>query len=287
MKTKWFKSTLLILKRAGIKWKDDNVTRMSAALAYYSIFSLAPLLVIVIGTASWAFGHEAAMGHLTGELSTVFGQDGAKFIQDLIKNATKQGSGIFATTLSLGLLFLGASGVFVELQDGLNKIWKVDPAQHSGFLGFLKDRLFTFSIVLGLGFLLLVSLIISAVLGWLANYSKQYFPETLMILAGVFNQLATFLVLSSMFAMIFKFLPDKKIAWTEVGIGSAATGLLFIVGKYFIGLYLATVAIGSAFGAAGSMAIILVWLFYTSQIVLFGAEITFVVANPDHSWNDL
>jgi membrane protein len=274
-----------ILKQAGTlltqtfhEWSEDKVPRMGAALAYYSIFSLAPLLLLAIGIAGLFFGAEAARGEVLHQIENVVGLGPAQAIQSVLSNTYQSGHSATATIVGLVILLFGASGVFVELQDALNTIWKVAPKPGLGILSMLKERLLSFTLVLGTGFLLLVSLMVSAVLEALANWmAPASLPGGACLWYGI-DTAASLAVIALLFAFIYKLLPNAAIGWSEVWIGALVTSVLFTIGKYAIGLYLGQTSVASAFGAAGSVVVLLVWVYYSAQILLFGAEFTRVYA---------
>lgn len=268
-----------LLKEAFAEWNKDKASRLAASLAYYTVFSLAPLLVIVIAIAGAVFGEEAARGQLVGQIQGLLGREGAEFIETAINNANRPGenTGSIASIISIAILLFGASGVFSQLQDALNTIWEVTERPNGNVFEMVRKRVLSFGMVLGIGFLLLVSLVISAVLAGLSNYLNGLLPG----LDGVWqlvNFLISFGVTALLFAMIYKFLPDVKITWGDVAIGAVLTSLLFSIGRYLIGLYLGNSGFASAYGAAGSVIIILAWVYYSAQILFFGAELTQVYA---------
>jgi membrane protein len=265
-----------LLKTAGAEWLEDKAPRMGAALAYYTIFSLAPLLVITVAVAGMVFGQDAAEGRIVGELQGLVGPEGGKVIQTMLVNASQGNDGIIATIVGVVVLLVGAMGVFGELQDSLNTIWEVQPRPGRGVWGIIHDRLLSFAMVLGVAFLLLVSLVVSAALAALGSLLGEW--QASFIGQGV-NLVVSFAVITLLFAMIYRFLPDARTAWKDVWLGAALTALLFSIGKFLIGLYLGHSTIGSTYGAAGSLAVLLVWLYYSTQIFLFGAELTQVYAN--------
>lgn len=265
-----------LLKTAGSEWIDHKAPRMGAALAYYTIFSMAPLLVITIAVASLAFGQDAAEGRIIEQLRDVVGEQGGRAVQTMIAHANEEGGGLFATVLSIVALFLGAMGVFGELQDSLNTIWDVPARAGRGLWGIIQDRLLSFVMVLGVAFLLLVSLVVSAVLAAVGTLLGAW---GMSIVGQALNFVVSLGVITLLFAMIYRFLPDVRIAWADVWLGAGLTALLFTTGKLLIGLYLGHSSIASAYGAAGSLAVLLVWLYYSTQIFLFGAELTQVYAN--------
>jgi len=250
--------------------------RLGAALAYYTVFSLAPLLVIAIGIAGLIFGREAAQGQITAQVENLVGQQGGQAIQTMVESASKPGKGALGTVLGFAMLLFGAAGLFGQLQDALNTIWGVQPKPGRGLWGFVRDRFLSFSMVLGAAFLLLVSLIISSALAAIGSLLGDW--QT-----GVVGLIATtavdMIVITMLFALIYRFLPDAIIAWRDVWLGAFLTAALFTLGKFLIGLYVGQAGIGSAYCAPGSLAVLLVWLYYAAQIFLFGAELTKAYAN--------
>lgn len=272
---------MAVLKRTFIKWSEDKASRLAAALAYYTVFSLAPLLVILIAVVGFVFGQEAAQGHIEAQIQGVVGPETAKAIQTMVRNASNPRSGIIATALSVVTLVFGASGVFNELQDGLNTVWEVMPRPNRGFRGMLRDRLWSFLMVLGIAAVLFVSMIASTILSALNGYFAQLLPG-LGFLPELVNNLISFAIGTLLFAMIYKILPDVTVAWRDVWVGAAVTSLLFTAGKFLIGLYLAKTSAASAYGAAGSLVVILLWVYYSAQILFLGAEFTQAYANRSH-----
>jgi membrane protein len=264
-----------LLKEAGSGWWRDNAPRLGAALAYYTIFSLAPVLLITVAVCGLIYGRAAAEGQLLGELRDLVGEDGAVAIQTMLANASQPSSGIVATVTGLVMLLVGATSLFSELQDSLNLVWEMKPPG-GGVMTMVKARFLSFSMVMGTAFLLLVSLVVSAGLAAFGKHLGQGESEGI---GRILHFLASFLVVTLLFAMIYKFLPDAIIAWRDVWLGSAVTALLFSIGKSLIGLYLGHSAMASTFGAAGSLAVLLFWFYYSSQIFLFGAELTKAYAN--------
>ncbi len=259
-----------LLRDSGLAWDNDNAWRLGAALAYFTIFSLAPLLVIVTVISSFGFGEEAARGTLVSQIRGLVGTDGARFVEDMISNAYKSDAGWIATVFGIVTLVLGASGVIVELRSALGTIWRIQEKPIGTIPGFLRARLFSLAMIMSLGFLFLVSLVVSAVL---AGFST-YLTDSLAFLGGLVDFLVSFTGIGLVFAFIFKFLCDVVVSWKDVLVGGAVTSVLFFVGKFAIGFYLGTTAIGSTFGAASSLVIIILWTFYSVQIVLYGAEFT-------------
>ena len=266
-----------IIMEAFRKFNEDKVTRLAAALAYYTIFSIAPLLIIVIAIAGAVFGEEAARGQIVAQIRDVVGDSGAELIQEMIQNANQPGTGVVATIVGIITLLIGATGVFGQLQDSLNTIWGVMPKPGLGIMHTIKTRVLSFALVFGIGFVLLVALVIDAALAGALNYLTDQLPLGGVMLQ-VFNQLISLVVLSILFAILFKYLPDVKIAWRDVIVGAVVTALLFIIGKFLIGLYLGNSSPASVYGAAGSLGVLLIWIYYSSVILFFGAEITQVYA---------
>ncbi|HLO49177.1 MAG TPA: YihY/virulence factor BrkB family protein [Kamptonema sp.] len=271
------KTVISLFKETFTEWQKDKAPTLAAALAFYTVFSLAPLLIIVIAIAGLVFGQDAAEGQLVGQLQNLVGKDGAKTIQDLVANASHPQSGIVATVIGVATLLWGATNVFTNLKEALNMIWNVEPPPGQGPLGFLKDRVLSFAMILSIGFLLLVSLVISAVLAAV----NQWLNGLLHIPVGIWQLIdfsISFSVVTVLFALIYKFLPDVKLAWGDVWVGAAITSVLFTIGKSLIGIYLGSSGIGSTYGAAGSFVILLLWINYSAQILFLGAEFTQVWA---------
>jgi membrane protein len=266
-----------LFKQTFSKWLTDNCPKLGASLAFYTLLSLAPLLVLAVAIAGFAFGEEAARGQIVWQIDEFVGSDAAKFVQDLLQNARRPDVGSVATALGLFTLLFAASGVFTELRDSLDTIWGVRPPW-SGLFAEIKARFFSFAMVLGVGFLLLVSLILSAGLAAAGKYVGDRLPVPAPVLS-VANLLISLAFITLLFAMIYKILPHARIAWNDVWIGAAVTALLFSLGKFLIGMYLGKAAVGSAFGAAGSLVVLVVWVYYSAQIFFFGAEFTQVYAN--------
>jgi len=268
------KDGVRLLKGTFAEWKEDNVPVLAAALAYYTVFSLAPLLLIAIAIAGAVFGEEAARGELVRQIQGLVGKEGAEAVQAMIQNADKPNSGgAIATIIGVILLMFGASGVFGQLQFALNTIWEVKPKPGQGIRSFLVSRFLSFAMVLVIGFLLLVSLVLSSLLAAVSYFFNNLMPG-LPILGQVINFLISFGVITVLFASIYKFLPDVEIPWKNLWVGAAVTAVLFNIGKLAIGLYLGNSSVGSAYGAAGSLVVVLIWVFYSAQILLIGAEFT-------------
>ena len=273
------KPALSVIKESFKEWKEDDALQLGAALAYYTIFSLAPMLLIVIAIAGLVWDREAVQGQLVGQIDQLVGRQGAEAVQGMVANAAKQGdkSGIIATIVAAVTALFGATGVFAQLQSSLNKIWNVEAKPSNGIMGFLMTRVVSFGMILGIGFLLLVSLVISAGLTAVNSYMSGLLPGAEEVFMVV-NFLVSLAVITLLFAMMFRFLPDVKIAWRDVWVGAGITALLFGIGKFLIGLYLGHSSAASVFGAAGSLVILLLWIYYSTQILFFGAEITQVYA---------
>jgi membrane protein len=267
-----------LLKEAASAWSRDRAPRLGAALAYYTVFSLVPFLVVVIAVIGLVFGQQAAQSAILSQIGELVGEQSAAAIKDMIQRADQPSAGLFATALAVGTLLLGASGVFGQLQDALNTVWGVEPKEGRGLWGFIKDRFLSFVAVLGTGFLLLVSLILSSALAAFGKWFGGWlpFPEAVMQLM---NFVLSFVVITGLFALIFKVLPDARVAWRDVWIGAALTAVLFTIGKFALGLYLGKSNVASAYGAAGSLVLVLLWVYYSAQILLYGAEFTQVYAN--------
>ena len=268
----------MLLRNTAIEWWNDNTFRLAASLAFYTIFSIAPVLLIAVGSASLFFSRETAVNRVAEEMRRLVGEQGASAIRQVLESSAGLGQGAWAITVGIVTLILGASVVFAELQSALNQIWGVKSEVRRGLiLDLVLDRLRSFSIALGVGFLLLVSLVLSAALSGLQDYLTNWMPSFPWLWqAG--NIVISFFVVAVLFAMIYKFLPDVQIEWRDVWIGAVVTSFLFNGGKYLISIYLGRAAIGSAFGAAGSFAVLLVWIYYSTLISFFGAEFTQVYA---------
>ena len=264
-----------LLKDAAASWSADYAPSMGAALSYYSLFSIAPLLLIVIGMAGVVFGEEAARGAIFAQLQGLIGQESAKAVQALLQAADKPRQGLVSTIIGVAVLVLGAMTVFGELQNALDRIWRA-PARvaPSGLWNLVRTRLLSFGMVLGVAFLLIVSLVLSAVLAALG----QWWGPAFGALAHGVDLLVSFGLITVVFALIYRFIPRVHVAWHDVWLGAAVTSLLFAVGKFLIGLYLGKASVASSFGAAGSLVILMIWVYYSTQIFLFGAEFTWVYA---------
>ncbi len=265
-------------KATWAEFKEDKVPRLGAALAYYTIFSLAPLLIIVIFVAGLVFGQAAAQEALLGQLRGLLGSQGAEMIQTMIDSTRRPAAGLFATVFGLGTLVLGAIGAFNQLHDALNTIWEVKPKPNQRLVDKIRSRVLSFSMVLVVGFMLMVSLALSAGLAATGAFVSAQLPFVAQWLLAVLNFAISFAVITLLFGLMFKYMPDAKIAWSDVWIGAAITALLFTLGKSLIGLYLGQSSTGAAYGAAGALVILLIWIYYSAQIFLLGAEFTQVYA---------
>jgi membrane protein len=270
---------LFLLKQTASEWMEDDAPTLGAALAYYTVFSLAPLMTIAIAMAGFFFGKEAAQGQIFDELRVLLGEEGGKAVEEMVQSANAHPTaGVVATIISVVMLLVGASGVFGQLQASLNTIWGVKPKPGRGLLGIIQDRLLSFGFTLVVGFLLLVSLLLTAGIALVADWVGGLMPGSETI-AQMLNILFSLAMIALLFAMIFKFLPDAKIAWRDVWIGAFLTAVLFTIGKFALGIYLGKSGVVSSYGAAGSLIVLLLWVYYSSQILFFGAEFTQVYAN--------
>ena len=268
-----------VLAKAGNAWIDDHAQSMGAALSYYTVFSIAPLLLIAISVAGLVFGQDAAQGAVVDQLKGLIGQNGAQAIQDLLKNVSRPSSSIAASAIGVVVLVIGATSVFAELQDDLNRIWQVPTKRKvSSWWAFLRTRLLSIGMIFAMGFMLLVSLAASAAFDAFAAWSTSALAGWEGLAHGV-NFVVSFVLTTALFAMIYRFMPQATIEWRDVGIGALVTALLFTVGKTLIGLYIGKSALASGFGAAGSLAVLLAWVYYSAQIFLFGAEFTWAYAH--------
>ncbi len=265
------RAILTLFKDAFIEWRKDNAHRVGAALAYYALFSIAPSLLVAIAIGGLMFGRQAAEGRIVGQIESVVGYEGARAIETMINSARKPAAGITATVVGTALLLLGASGVFSELQDALNTIWDVNPKPGRSLLRMIRDRFLSFAMVLGIGFLLFVSLVASTAMTAAGNFLAGPLPSSKYLLQ-ISNFILSFGVITVLIAMVYKILPETRIHWRDVWMGAIVASLLLTIGKSLIGLYLAKTGIASAYGAAGSLVVILVWVYWSAQILLYGAE---------------
>src|SRR5918999_6335393 len=265
-----------LLKKATSAWSNDYAPSMGAALSYYTLFSIAPLLLIVIAIAGFFFGDEAVRGDIPASLQGLMGEEGAKAIEDMIASASKPQEGMIATVTGVVVLIIGATTVFGELQNSLDRIWRAPAREAGGVWSLLRSRLLSIGMILGIVFLLMVSLVFDAVLQTLG---KAWGTEGWQVVAQVVNFIVGFGLTTVGFALIYKLMPRARIAWHDVWVGAAVTAILFTIGKFLIGLYIGRSAVASSFGAAGSLVVVMVWVYYSAQIFLFGAEFTWVYAH--------
>ncbi len=273
-----------LLKQTFTEWNEDKAPRLAAALSYFTVFSIAPLLMVVIGIVGYVYGQYQQNGQqevtnqITRQIAAVAGQQAAEFIQGMVQSASKPRDSMWATAIGIVTSLFGAMGVFTQLQDALNTIWEVQPDPKLSFLDKAKARFTPFVMIIGIAFLLLSSLVVSAVISALGHWMSGVLPLPSFVLQSI-NFVVGFAIITILFAAIFKFLPDVEIQWHDVWIGAAATALLFMVGQIGLSLYVGKVAADSAYGAAGSLVAVLLWVYWTSQILFFGAELTQVYAN--------
>ncbi|WPB58033.1 YihY/virulence factor BrkB family protein [Xylophilus sp. GOD-11R] len=277
-----FKRFFDLARKSVSAWSDDYAPSMGAAIAYYTVFSLAPLLLIVIAVAGAVFGREAVQGEIVAQLQGLLGYDGAIAIQGLIKSASKPADGLVAGGISIVVLIVGATTVFGELQSALDRIWQVPQNAKSGLMGTLKARLLSFGLILGLAFLLMVSLVVSAGVAVVGRWAGGIIPGWAIALQ-LLNLGISLGITTLLFAMIYKLMPQARIAWRDVWVGAGVTAVLFEVGKLLIGLYVGKTSVASSYAAAGSIIVLLVWVYYSAQIFLLGAEFTWVFANEHGS----
>jgi membrane protein len=274
------KAMASLFRQAVEAWSEDYAPSMGAALAYYTLFSIAPLLLIVIGVAGLVFGDDAARGEIFGQLRDLMGEEGAAAVERLLANASKPEGGMIATVTGTAMLLLGAMTVFGELQNALDRIWRA-PARKtaSGWWNLVRSRLLSFGMILGIAFLLMVSLVISALLSALGKFWGTIFGGGWEAVAHGLDIAVSFAIVTLLFAVIYKLIPRVQVRWRDVWTGAAVTAALFAVGKFLIGLYIGKSSVASAFGAAGSVVVMMVWVYYSAQIFLLGAEFTWVYAH--------
>lgn len=262
-----------LLKKTYSNWSDHHAPRLGASVAFYTLLSFAPLLVLIVAVIALVFDQQRAQNGLVDQARQMIGARGADTVKSLLMNAQKPSSGVIASVIAFLTLLFGASGVFTELRDALNIIWDAELKKESGFMGMLKQRLFSFGMVLSVGFLLLVSLILSAGLAFLGKFFGALIPLPAFVFE-VINFVVSFAVITLLFALMFKFVPARDISWRDVRVGAIGTALLFTIGKVLLGLYMGKAGVGSAYGAAGSLVAVIVWVYYSAQIFFFGAEFT-------------
>lgn len=272
-----------LAKKSVNAWLDDYAPSMGAAIAFYTVFSMAPLVIIVIAIAGFFWGHDAVQGEFIGQITAMIGPDGAKAVETVLQGAQQPKQGMIATIISIGVLVVGSTTVFSELQSALDRIWRVpESAKPSGIWNTIRARLLALGLVFALAFLLIVSLIVSAVLAALGSWAGRLLPGWEYLLqAG--NIVFTLIVMAFLFAMIFRFMPNASVAWRDVWTGAIVTALLFEAGKFLIGLYVGKASVASSYAAAGSLVVVLIWVYYAAQVFLLGAEFTWVYANEHGS----
>jgi membrane protein len=268
-----------LVRQSVMAWSEDYASSMGAALAYYTLFSLAPLLLLVISIAGVVFGADAARGQVVTQLAGLIGQEGATAVQGLLKSASEPAASTLASIISIVMLIIGATSILAELQSDLDRIWRApEMARPSGMRGLLRTRLLSFGLIVSIGFLLLVSLVVSAALAALGSWWGAWFGGWVITLQIV-NQIVSLLFVVALFALMYRILPSVRVGWQDVMLGAVVTGALFTVGKFAIGMYLGKAGVQSGFGAAGSIVVLLVWVFYSSQIFLLGAEFTWLYSH--------
>ncbi|AHM58905.1 ribonuclease bn [Flammeovirgaceae bacterium 311] len=276
-KLKW-KDLPGLIKETYTEWNNDEPWRQSAVVAYYAIFSLPALLIIVITIAGSIFGEAAVQGELSSEIGNMIGPDAASEVETMISNAYTNQNSTIATIIGIAVLIFGATGVFYQLQQSLNNVWNVEANENAGFMKLLKDRVTSFSVILVIGFLMLISLLLTTLLSVLSDFIVQHLPDYLLYVFYVVQFLVSFGIITLLFAMIFKILPDVDLEWRTVWTGAIVTAALFVIGKFALGIYFGRANPGSAYGAAGSIILILLWVSYSCLILFFGAEFTKVYA---------
>jgi Predicted membrane protein len=263
-----------VLKKSVKGFSDDKVTKLGGSLAYYTVFSMAPMLVVIISLCGIFLGREAVEGQIYAQLAGFLGPDTAIQLQEIIKKASIGDKGNIAMIIGIATLLIGATSVFAEIQDSINTIWGLKPKPKRGWLKMLQNRFLSFSVIISLGFILLVSLAVTGLVDALSERLRASYPDVWVVVFYIFNQLLTFGIVSLIFAVVFKVLPDAKIRWKDVFAGSIVTALLFMIGKFGISFYISQSDVGSTYGAAGSLVVLLLWAYYSSLILYFGAEFT-------------
>lgn len=269
-----FKRLWEVLKKSFKGFSNDRITKMSSSLSYYTIFSMAPLLIIIISLSGLFLGQDAAEGKIYDQLSNFIGSNAASQLQTMIQNASLSGKSKFAAIIGIATLIVGATTVFAQIQDTINYIWGIKPKPKKGWLNFLKNRFLSFSVIIGLAFLLLVSLTLSTIVDTFSASLKAHFPQITVVLLYVINTVITLLLTTLIFGTIFKVLPDAKIRWRDVITGAITTAVLFMLAKFGISFYISKSNVGSTYGAAGSLVILLLWVYFSAMILYFGAEFT-------------
>jgi membrane protein len=268
-----FKKCWKLLRSAASDWSDDNASRLAAALAYYTLLSIAPMIVLAVAIAGLVYGEDAARGQIASELSREVGPQAANALQAIIESAKTPSSGVIGTIVGVITLLVGASGVFSELQASLNQVWEVEPPPHGGLLAMIKERFFSFALVLGVAFLLMLSLLLSAIVAAIGHFIEGRMPGGDGLWSAL-NVAFSFATSAALFAVIFRVVPDVRLRVRDVWVGAMVTAVLFNVGKFALGLYLGHSSMASAYGASGSIIALVVWVYYSAQILLFGAEFT-------------
>lgn len=269
-----FKAFLELLRNSASKWSNCNAPRLGASLAFYMLLSLAPLLIFLVAICGYAFSAATAQERLLAQIYVLAGPVGERTVRMLINSAAQPKSGIFASAVAFATLLFGASGVFLELRESLNTIWDAPKRSSFALRSFIRQRLSSFGMVLGLALVLMASLILSTVLAVLERFFVDFFPVHLAVLSELANLLISLAAVAVLFALIFKYVPDVPISWRDVGIGAVFTAVLFTIGKTVLAIYFATVGVGSTYGAAGSLVALVIWVYYSAQIFFFGAIFT-------------
>jgi len=265
-----------LARQTVTEWTDNHATTRAAALAYYTVFSIAPMVIIAIAIAGAVFGEAAARGEIERQIHGFVGEAGAKVIQDMVDSAAQPGRGTIATLIGIGALMFAATGAFSELQEALNAFWKAAPRKVNGLVSFLRTRVVSFAMVLCVGFLLVVSLVASAALSAVGNWVSTSYRREWADAVQLLNQVISFAGVTVLFALIYKMLPDRKVGWADVWLGAVVTSLLFNVGKFALAFYLTHGSVASSYGAAGSFAVLFIWVYYSSLILYLGAQFTYV-----------
>jgi len=275
------KSILSLIKDSGNEFLEDNCLKLSAALSYYTVFSLAPMLLVIISIVSIVYGKEAFQGELFGQISGLVGKQAAAQLQEIIKNAELSNKSGIAATIGGVTLLIGATGIFAEIQDSINYIWSIKSKPKKSWLQYLKNRLLSFSIIITLGFLLIVSLGVNTVVDLMSSRLERYFSEVSVVIFSGLNIALVLVIITALFTVIFKILPDGHVRWKECLVGAAFTAVLFAIGKFAISFYLGKQDLGASYGTSASIVILLTWIYYSSIILYFGAEFTKVYAKTD------
>jgi membrane protein len=263
-----------ILKKSFGDFSNDKLTKLAGSLSYYTVFSMGPLLIVIIFLSSIFLEKETVEGTIYGQLEGFLGSDTAKQLQQIIQNASLKGKSLFPAIIGFITLIIGATTVFAEIQDSINGIWSIKPKPKKGWLQMLRNRLLSFSVIVSLGFILVVSLAVTSVVDIFSKQLQQRFPDTAVVFFYILNQVLSLVILSLIFAVIFKVLPDAKIKWRDIIAGAFVTAILFMIGKFGISIYISQTEVGSTYGAAGALVILIVWTYYSSLILYFGAEFT-------------